>query len=350
MQVTITGTISPADAANGVMLRPAGLSSGRPVFSLSGSQTISDLSYLIYWDPDELTWGFYYQSANSGGEYGFWSSTEDVPSPDLVTTWSPVGYGATGNPVMSWVTGEFATALIDPTGTDNNIALEAQVIGSGGNLISLQIAAAAAQATTTINVAGNAITATPGSKARMTVNGTGPFTDGFGDPANINGYVLYSHGTENGKPSYWPYASDSPGLITGSYSVIRWTGSQWEFKTGFPTGGYYFRAYSSENVATPDLVTAWTLDTSGGYALSTGTVTGMTAGASCAQQVIDALNTSAAAAALVKATASGLATGTVQATGPVYLTGGLAGSGIAAPPSIHAAPARTPGNPPVITP
>lgn len=109
----------------------------------------------------------------------------------------------------------------------------------------------------------------------LLVNGTGPFTDGSGDPTTIDGLQFFERDPINGRKAYWLY-STPPGVIIGTYTVIRWTGSQWEMKTGFPTGGYYYRVYSSEDVATPDLVTSWILDTSGDYALATGTVDSIT--------------------------------------------------------------------------
>ncbi len=70
---------------------------------------------------------------------------------------------------------------------------------------------------------------------------------------------MYVNEIYNGRPSYWRYAPFTyPGFHTGTLTIIQWTGTEWEAIPGYPTGGTQYRAYSAEDVATPDLVKTWT--------------------------------------------------------------------------------------------
>lgn len=76
---------------------------GRPQYSLSGFSTY------IRWDSPTLTWVFNY---NDGIRSGYWNSTQNVATPDLVTNWQPYApSGAEGTPLMNFG-GDSATHLL----------------------------------------------------------------------------------------------------------------------------------------------------------------------------------------------------------------------------------------------
>lgn len=351
-QVLIGGDLTPLDAV-GLVLRPAGLVAGRPAYSTTGSANLSGAGAIIQWAEFDNKWVFAWAANDTpsfpGTDYGIWESAENVATPELVTAWTPAETGVLGSPVMDWVSGSYARATLDPADTNNAIAVQAVAIGPGGNNISVAIAAPAAQAATTVGVSGDAITITPGAKGVMTLAAAGAHTDSYGDARALDGLRFYEETVDSGRPTWWQYSSHNPDLVIGNYSTIRWTGALWEILVADP-GGYVFRAYSAQDVATPDLVTAWTTDTSGAYALCSGTVDALTAGVSPAQHAVDALRAQPGLDLVLDvANAAGNdGTGALAPVAQTYLSGGALGGSLTPPPAIHSAPARTPGTPPAI--
>jgi hypothetical protein len=198
-----------------------------------------------------------------------------------------------------------ARLTVYPTNAvDNGVLYTANASGSAGNAISVAYAAPAMQATT-VAVSTNAITVTPGAKARMVVGGV--ITNSGGTPLIF--VDLVESGTYAGKPAY---VNPSTGF-THCYYVSVETG--WVIYTL-----NFLNAFKSvSNVATPDLATGW-VPLSG----EMGTPT-VTAGISSAAQVIAAVNASTPAAALVTASAVGTVTGAVAEMAATNLIGGGAG-------------------------
>jgi|GEM_PF-6659645 len=234
--------------------------------------------------------------------------------------------------ILPPVNGSFATVTINPAGGDNSVIYTANAVGTAGNDITVGYATPAVQATTTVQVAGNAITVTPGTKAQMIVTGT--LTSNGSTPV-VFGKALYA-GLSSSKASYKSTPGDSMQL-----PVIRWNGSIWILMS--PDLSFW---HSSDNVATPDLVTTWVPQGS-----ATGTPV-VTAGVSRAEQVITEVNASSAAAALVTASASGTVTGSVAAVSATNLSGGASGPSSTPPsaPSVFTRPVISPTAPPAILP
>jgi hypothetical protein len=90
--VTVTGAISPSDAIATYYLAADSLGSAKGRFTrIVGDDGITNA---FWWDGDE------WYLTNEGSYC--WVSTDDVETPDLVTTWSPVGPGS-GVPVVTAV-------------------------------------------------------------------------------------------------------------------------------------------------------------------------------------------------------------------------------------------------------
>jgi hypothetical protein len=203
--------------------------------------------------------------------------------------------------LLVWLSDVYhAFLLVDPTGDDNSVLYTAKASGSAGELVSVAYDTPATQATTTVAVTGEAITVTPGTKARMVIGGT---LTSDGSTPFVFGDLLYA-GTLNGKAKYSIDPSDPFQL----QRTARWNGTDWIL------GGTSPMWASADAVATPDLVTTWVAT-----GIATGTPT-VTAGISSAAQVIAAVNASTPAAALVTATTSGASTGPVAAVAADFLT------------------------------
>ena len=201
-----------------------------------------------------------------------------------------------------------ATLLVDPVGDDNNVLFTAVAPGAGGNLISVRYAEPlSGQDTTTIAVAGSAITVTPGTKARMIVSGA--------LTAGVNGEYFYA-GIINGKPHYtqdginYFYAI----LANQAVSVIRYESPNWCVWRFAANGTKIFESTVISVESHPDGQSYYTT-------IGTGTPT-VTAAISSAAEIIAAVNASPAAAALVTASAVGIVTGAVAEVAAANLAGG----------------------------
>ena len=197
-----------------------------------------------------------------------------------------------------------ASLIVDPTGADNTVLFAADVAGTGGNAISVAYAAPAVQATTTVAVVGNAITVTPGTKARMTISG----------PVTFTNTELKHGGTINSKP-YWKSTGWSEGgpNATGA-AAIYYNGTKWIV---FSEGQYSAELTSSASF--PDGLTGFTVTFGSGAPV-------MVAATTSAAQVITEINGfSAPSASLVNAYAVGTVTGAVAAVTAANLTGGTTG-------------------------
>lgn len=160
-----------------------------------------------------------------------------------------------------------ATATLNPTGSNNDILITASATGTDGNLLTAEIATSTGHALTVAKSA-NHITITAGAKHRITITGTL-------DPDVTETHIF---GTlQNDRPAYY-----YPEFSASFTSAIYWTGTKWLIVTNPPFPGTAWE--STEDVATPDLVTSWTATGS-----ATGTPT-LTASPPTAAQAIAAGN------------------------------------------------------------
>lgn len=201
-----------------------------------------------------------------------------------------------------------AALLINPSGTDNSFTLTAVETGAGGNNISGQIASSAASHLTAVAVSGNAITVTPGTKARMTVSGTTPAVAATllwaADYAGVSGGQLY---TSDGVNNYGGGANRTA-LYRDATTWYLW---HWDDSNNMD-----YTATKVSSNTTPEGLTSWTVT------LGSGSPT-IAAAVSSAAQCISAVNADASAADLVLAAASGTVTGAVASVAAAFLTGGV---------------------------
>lgn len=218
-----------------------------------------------------------------------------------------MGVGYLGVRGESLVVLEFATLLVDPApDADNSVLYTAKTAGAGGELVSIAYAAPAASAETTVAVNTNAITVTPGTKARMTIGGT--------LTPDITGALLYA-GLYEGRP-YWTSNSlaFAQNFGVNAFTILYYPSDRWLLEA-YSAAGALLNAYTSDlpAAANPADATGWTPASP-----ATGTPT-VTAGISNAAQVIAAVNASSPAAALVTASESGATTGPVAAVAATNL-------------------------------
>lgn len=206
------------------------------------------------------------------------------------------------------VNGVAATATIDPTGVNNSVIFTSKQ--AGPSRISVGYATPADTAITAVSVDGDAVTVTPGTKARITVAGT------LNDGAES---VVFSEM-----------------FSIPTAAVARWSSVDGVFTP--PASGAFYRMYSNKAFGVSAailkleayldgvLLATWSSGTGGGYptefspvlpATGAATVTYLT---SSAAQVIAAVN--ADTSNPVTASASGTVTGAVAAVAATLLTGG----------------------------
>jgi hypothetical protein len=198
---------------------------------------------------------------------------------------------------------ENAELIISPPPPNDDIVFTADEPGVSGNLISVEVLAPLVTPVTSVDVIANAIVITPGSKARLIVTGS---------LENIDGPITFPELLYVG-----PY-NDGPEYQAASNPLIK----AFRFDGGWiiQYGGTDTSWTSLEDAATPDLVVTWTPQV---YAVGVATVT---AAASSAAQVIDKINNSVEASALISVMSLGVATGPVGTTAATFLTGGVDGS------------------------
>lgn len=217
-----------------------------------------------------------------------------------------------------------ASVTLDPAGADNSIALTAVEAGAAGNDITVEILSSATQETTDVSVVSDAITVTPGSKARMIVSGT--LTDGT-DPVVFP--ELYA--VEGSPEAIWTSDGSASFALSGDWYSVKSVAafgavSTWSLRQY--TDGALISAWITGSAPWPPS-SGWT---------PTGACTGtptISDGTSSAAQVIAAINGNGAASALVTASASGASTGAVAAVSATNLSGG-SGTALASPPAIQA--------------
>ena len=201
-----------------------------------------------------------------------------------------------------------ATVTLDPAGDLNKVKLTANTAGTAGNDITVEIATPAVQATVDVAVVGNAITATPGTKARMVVSAAS-------DPS-VDGTELFYVGTGMFVEEIWA----SAGLVNPLSATP--TGDGVRLSTD-GSAACILQLYVSNAVTA-----AWADFSPGPWPdgdtleIYTGDAVGdvfLVAGTSSAQQVIDAIN---AASTPVAASTSGTATGAVAVVAVTNLAGG----------------------------
>ncbi|MEI7912285.1 MAG: hypothetical protein WCK77_21850 [Verrucomicrobiota bacterium] len=202
----------------------------------------------------------------------------------------------------------YASATIDPTGSDNALLFTAVAVGDSGNAITVQISAPTTnQVTTLTSLSGSSILVMPGDSARMLASGCSVTA------ANAtNNYA----GTYGGK-AIW--STDSANSIVGGMfarAVLYYDTDRWRYK--FHSGSAF--TYAAEKVSSATLpagLTGWTVT------IGSGSPT-LSAGASSAYQAMVACNISTSIAALVNiANAAGNSGfGAVAAVALTPLTGG----------------------------
>lgn len=207
------------------------------------------------------------------------------------------------------VGGSPASLIVNPPGADNSILFTAVESGMTGGEISIEYVAlpVGSFVKTIISVDSNAIKVNYGSGEYVTIAGTLEF---LGSPVIIP--PLYLKG-----PSVDGTRNDFQALSRDPYCV--WQSNQWVL--GSATG---YTWLSSDNVATPDLVTTWTPATLDETGTPVVTLTALTV--ATAAHVINAIADDGIALALVTAAASGASTGSVSVIGPVFLQGGATSS------------------------
>lgn len=137
--------------------------------------------------------------------------------------------------------GDAASVTLNPTGSNNDIKITAAVAGTAGNSITAAIAIDATTDRTQLTAAkvGNAITLTSGDRRRMVVSGT--------TSPNLNGASIF-----NGEIQDYP-SWEKTNFPTVDISIFRDSELGWLVVNGSFSGWF-----SSDDVATPDLVTTWT--------------------------------------------------------------------------------------------
>lgn len=179
------------------------------------------------------------------------------------------------------------------------IGFEAATAGAAGNEISV-VTATDSGAVTSVSASGKAITITLAAKARMQVTGT--LTRQGSE--SITFPVLVLAGLNEGRPQYF-------GADLQSY--VAWDGSKWvlDHTVGLAGGVWH----STDDVATPDLVTTWTPQDS---ATGTPAVTALSSSAAQVETAVDG-----SVSSLVATTLTGDGSGTFPAVSPAqYLKGG----------------------------
>jgi len=199
-----------------------------------------------------------------------------------------------------------AYLLVDPAGADNSVLYMAKAAGAAGELVSVAYASPATQATTTVAVSTNAITVTPGTKARMIV--TGDLTSDGTTPVVIPP-LLYA-GLYAGSPAW----SDTGLLTAGSVFLynLSWA---WGLSVMTNVGERIWHSVEGSGVGSAFPTTGWN------YTFQAGDHDGIpvfATGVSSAAQVIAAVN--AGVQTLVTASASGASTGPVAEVAAAFLT------------------------------
>lgn len=168
--------------------------------------------------------------------------------------------------------GVAASVTLNPHGDNNTIHITAATAGTAGNSLTaaIEIETGSFALLTNVFLVGNAITIRAGSKYRMLVTGslspdlTGEYVSTYTDTVPLSGKGDYAKAGNPLIRIFWNTGDD-----------------KWQIQSLLNAGNYW---ESSEDVATPDLVTSWTAIGS-----ATGTPT-VTASAATAAQVIAAGN------------------------------------------------------------
>jgi hypothetical protein len=95
MRITGTLTSNGSEPASFPDIPYTGLSGGKPEYSISIGLDV----WVIYWDNAGGTWNLEL-IRDSVSQYAYYTSTDPVATPDLVTTWTP-STPATGTPIVT---------------------------------------------------------------------------------------------------------------------------------------------------------------------------------------------------------------------------------------------------------
>ena len=184
--------------------------------------------------------------------------------------------------------GSFASATIDPSGSNNSITVTAATAGASGNALRFQILTPATGTSDTIaSVSESIVTLTPGDKARMIISGVAT--------SNVNGSLGYC-GVRNGFDSW---SSDGiNGIFYQShgipYTVLWKSGSVWCLQRFESNGTPSYQCYCTDTGISPS---GLTFDAPG---IGSGIPT-IASSASTSAQGIVAINSTPATSALMVA-------------------------------------------------
>ena len=209
--------------------------------------------------------------------------------------------------------GAYATATLDPAGSNNTILLTADTAGQSEEDISVAIEMVSDDAEISITSVGRDYTVGVGDNHRMVVSGSS-FWDGT--------YILAVVGSG---ATEWEWTTDGLARSApGSRAAIYGTGDT--SASGFDTwsmenssGANVQNAFVYGPISPGDPLPAFAYPDDAKWNWSSGTVTDSDA---ISQDVIDAINADSSLSALVTASASGAATGTTAAVAQTYLSGG----------------------------
>jgi len=271
--------------------------------SIQGAFTVSAAT------PGSIAGAFTVSAATPGSIAGAFTATAARP-----------GHVAYINTIL-----KSAKVLVEFSGNTHQILITASTPGSLGNNLTFVINAVSAGYVTGITVTGDDIVVAPKTKAMMLIGG--------GTPCELR--VLYNN-DGNGVPGcgLWYESEEGTGTILFAVS------GKW-YLQHLVDGEFLYAAEKTSSNTTPEGLTGWTV-TIGPNIQPT-----ITAAATSVRQVVDLVNNTPAARALIIASEPGYAFGEVSAFGPYYLRGGTDWPGTQTPGAIQgafSASASTPGS------
>jgi hypothetical protein len=219
-----------------------------------------------------------------------------------------------------------AQVLVEFSGNTHQFLITASTPGSLGNNLTFRINAVSAGYVTGITVTdNNDIVVSPKTKAMMLIGG--------GTPCELR--VLYNN-DGNGIPGYGLWYESEEGTQTLLFALS----GKW-YLQHFDDGELLYAAEKTSSNTTPEGLTGWTVITGPNIQPT------ITAAATSVRQVVDLVNNTPAARALITASETGYAFGEVSYFGQNSLLGGTDWPGTETPGAIQgafSASASTPGS------
>ena len=202
----------------------------------------------------------------------------------------------------------FASLQVNPSGDDNTLNFTSAVAGTAGALTSITIASSVASSKTAVLVAGTAITITPGTKARMIISGT------LTPDASITVYSVQRPPAQFQSTNfYYDSGSSYPRVTIYQDFLSPWTIRYYPNLASYPSSPSASWQAFAGSFTYPSDASGWNAQSG-----ATGTPT-VTAGASIAAQVIEAIEASAEALGLVLVEAEGASTGVMASVSETFL-------------------------------